>query len=108
MLRFHVYAERTETAVVGGAQLISVDVLARFQQTLTYFLWTLDPGVEGVGDSHEGNLLDAIGILADRLADLLVYFDLVGFGRQLDQKVSCVHSEHGRQKSMVVDFARVD
>ena len=107
VLRFDVDAEWTEAAIVRRPQLIFGDVLARFKQTATHFLCTLDPGIERVDDSDKGNLRDAIGIIADRLADFLIHLCLVGLGRQLDQEISCIHLEHGRKESVIFDITRM-
>ena len=93
MLRLDVDTEETVPTIIGRAQLVFSNVLARLHQVSFHLFWALDPGVEGLCNADEGDLLYVIGVLAGRLADLLVYAWFVFFRGELDEELACVDSE---------------
>lgn len=107
MLGLDVDGEGRKPTIIRGAQLIFGNILARRHQILGDLFGRLDLGIERVDDTDEGDLFDALGVLADRLADLFVHFFLVLFRRQLDEEVTGVHLEHGREQFVVVDVEGV-
>jgi hypothetical protein len=54
------------------------------------------------------HLLNTVRILANRLANLLVHFLFILLGGKLDQEVTSIYLEHGRQKLVIIDIVRMD
>jgi hypothetical protein len=107
VLGFDVDAERTESAVIGRTKLVQGNILGRVLQISRNLLWGLDSRVERIDNSHEGDLLYAVGILANSLSNLLVNLGFVLFRSKLDQEVSSVHAEHAWQQFVVIDIEAV-
>lgn len=108
MLRLDIDGERREAAVVRGAQLVLCNPPAGLDQRVADLLWRLNSGIERVHDAYEGDLLDAVGVAADRGADLLVDLGLVLFAGELDQEVAGVDLEQGGEEGVVVDVVGMD
>src|SRR5271170_1056819 len=108
MLWFDINAERTESTIIRGAELIRRNVLTCLDEAFTNLLWRFDCGIEGVDDADKGHLLDAIGVCADRFADLFIYLCFVLLRRELDQEITRIHLEHGWKQLVIIDVIGVD
>ena len=108
MLGLDVDRERRKSTIIRRAQLIFRDIHARRYQVLANLLGRLDFRVERVDDADEGDLFDALGVFADRLANLLVHLFFILLGCALDEKVAGVHLEHGGEQFVVVDVEGVN